>query len=432
MFAVVKQVNRAVCRLKKVVWLHARTAWVVSVNALLLAGATAFAQDWPQFLGPSRNGVYAGVPLNITWSKEGPPVVWKMTVGQGFSAPVVAKGKLILFHRVQNQEIVECLEAGSGRQIWTFAYPTHYQDDFGFDEGPRGTPSIAGGRVYTFGAEGVLHCLDFETGKKLWSVDTHPKFHVRKGFFGAACSPLVEGDRVILNIGGSDQAGIVAFDGNNGNVVWKATSDEAGYSSPVAATIGGARYLFCFTRAGLAVIEPSGGKVIGQFPWRSRNNASVNAAVPLVVGNQIFLSASYETGAVLLQWAGQNFMKVWASDEVLSNHYASSVFDKGYLFGFHGRQEYGPSLRSVELQTGKIGWSIEDFKAGTVTLAGDLLLIMKEGGELVIAPASAKEFRIVAQSKVLPPSVRAYPAIAEGLLYVRNEKILLCLDLKKK
>ena len=399
---------------------------------IFLSPSMAPAQDWPQFLGPSRNGVYIGNPLNTAWPKAGPPVIWKINTGQGFSSPVVAKGRLILFHRIQNEESIECLEASTGKKIWRFAYPTNYRDDFGFDEGPRGTPSIAGGRIFTFGAEGVLHCLDFETGKNLWSVETHQKFHVRKGFFGAACSPLVEGDRVILNIGGPDQAGIVAFDARNGNLVWKATNDEASYSSPVAATIGGARYIFCFTRAGLAVIEPSEGKVIGQFPWRSRNNASVNAAVPLVVKNQIFLSASYETGAVLLQWAGQAFTKVWASDEILSNHYASSVFDKGYLFGFHGRQEYGPSLRSVEWQSGKIGWSIEDFKAGTVTLAGDLLLIMKEDGELVIAPASPKEFKVISRSKVLPPSVRAYPAISEGLLYIRNEKTLVCLDLKKK
>ena len=100
------------------------------------------------------------------------------------------------------------MDAGNGKQKWRFTYQTNYRDDFGFDEGPRGTPSIADGRIYTFGAEGVLHCLDFETGKKLWSVETYQKFHVRKGFFGAACSPLVEGDRVILNIGGSDQAGV--------------------------------------------------------------------------------------------------------------------------------------------------------------------------------------------------------------------------------
>ena len=405
---------------------------MITGSSLFLSSLPAPAQEWPQFLGPSRNGVYAGAPLNTVWPKEGPPVVWKMNVGQGFSSPVVAKGRLILFHRIQNQEVAECFDARNGKKIWTFSYPTNYRDDFGFDEGPRGTPSIAGGRVYTFGAEGVLHCLDFETGKNLWSVETHPKFHVRKGFFGAACSPLVEGDRVILNIGGADQAGIVAFDAKSGKVLWKATGDEASYSSPVAATIAGSRYLFCFTRAGLTVIEPSEGKVISQFPWRSRNNASVNAAVPLVVGNQIFLSASYGTGAVLLEWADRNFKKIWTSDEILSNHYASSVFANGYLFGFHGRQEYGPSLRSVEWKTGKISWNVEDFKAGTVTLANDLLLIMKEGGELVIAPASAKEFRIVARSKVLSPPVRAYPAVAEGFLYVRNEKTLVCLDLRKR
>ena len=131
------------------------------------------------------------------------------------------------------------MNASTGDRIWSFDYPTSYRDDFGFDEGPRGTPAIAGTGVYTFGAEGVLHAIDLATGKKLWRVDTHSKFGVRKGFFGAAASPLVEGSAVYVNVGGPNGAGLVAFDKTNGNVLWTATNDDAGYSSPIAATIGG-------------------------------------------------------------------------------------------------------------------------------------------------------------------------------------------------
>src|SRR5207249_4785033 len=156
-------------------------------------------------------------------------------IGAGFSGPVVAAGKLILFHRIDDKETVECLDAEKGMRLWSSSYPTHYRDDFGFDEGPRATPAIAEGRVYTYGAEGVVSCWNLADGKKLWSVDGNKEYGAPKGFFGIACSPLVEGDSVLLNIGGRDGAGIVAFDKATGKVRWKATDQEASYSSPVAA-----------------------------------------------------------------------------------------------------------------------------------------------------------------------------------------------------
>src|SRR5579872_3843962 len=197
----------------------AKTLFALTLCSLFLT--QAWGGDWPQFLGPARNGVYAGADLAETWPKEGPPVVWQKSVGQGFSGPAVADHKLILFHRRDDKETVECLEAKTGKPVWIFAYPTAYQDDFGFDEGPRATPSIADGRVYTFGAEGALHCMDFATGKEIWSVNAKTEFQAPKGFFGIACSPLVEGSAVLLNIGGAGGAGIVAFDKATGKVLWK-------------------------------------------------------------------------------------------------------------------------------------------------------------------------------------------------------------------
>ena len=363
-----------------------------------LALFRACAGDWPQFLGPTRNGVYAGADLAEVWPKEGPNIVWRKKVGQGFSGPAVSGGSLILFHRTGDKEAVECLESGSGKLLWRFDYSTGYRDDFGFDEGPRATPTIAQGEVFTFGAEGQLHCLDLQTGKKIWCVNTKAEFGAPKGFFGMVCSPLVEGNAVLLNIGGANGAGIVAFEQSTGKVRWKATDDEASYSSPVAATINGLRYAFFFTRAGLAALDPDSGRTRFEFPWRSRMNASINAATPLVVDDLVFLSASYQTGAALLRVKGNSVEKVWGADDVLSNHYATSVHDNGFLFGFDGRQEYGENLRCVELKTGKIRWSEDRFGAGTVTLAGKRLLALKENGELLLAPASPDGFKPVARA----------------------------------
>jgi outer membrane protein assembly factor BamB len=401
--------------------------WLLAV--MLLLPSTNLGQDWPQFLGPTRNGVYPGGDLAASWPASGPVILWKKAVGQGFSTTVVAEGRLILFHRLGSKEIVECLEAKSGRPLWRFDYLTSYRDDFGFDEGPRATPAISHSRVYTFGAEGVLHCLDLATGNKLWRADTHQQFGVRKGFFGAACSPLVEGQAVFLNIGGA-QAGLVALDRETGKVLWTATDDEASYSSPVAATIKGLRHLIAFTRSGLVDVDPGTGKVRFELPWRARMQASVNAATPLVIGDLVFISASYQTGAALLQIEGGTVKKLWTSDDVLSNHYATSVVRDGYLYGYHGRQEEGPSLRCVELQSAKVAWNVKQFRAGTVTLAGSQLVLLKEDGELLLAPASPKEFRPMSRAKLLPATVRAYPAIADGLLYARNEDTLICIDLR--
>src|SRR5262245_42129061 len=174
--------------------------------ALLTSIALHAATDWPQILGPTRNGVYVGPPLAVKWPAGGPKRIRQKSVGEGFAGPVVAADRLILFHRVMNEEVVEALDVKTGNGIWRYAYPTTYRDDFGFDEGPRAVPVVASGRVYTFGAEGQLHALDAATGQRIWSVDTASRFSVRKGFFGAAGSPLVEDGRVIANIGGTDGA----------------------------------------------------------------------------------------------------------------------------------------------------------------------------------------------------------------------------------
>jgi outer membrane protein assembly factor BamB len=409
---------------------NALRARLVCVPLFIFALRT-HAGDWPQFLGPARNGACTGSDLANSWPKEGPSVVWRKKIGQGFSGPVVSSDKLILFHRLDDREVIECLNANDGKSLWTFDYPAAYHDDFGFDEGPRATPTIADGRVFALGAEGTLHCLEFQTGKKLWRVNTGKEFGAPKGFFGSACSPLVEGNAVLLNIGGANGAGIVALDGNTGGLVWKATDDEASYSSPVAATLNGRRYIFFFTRRGLIALNPATGSVFFEFPWQPRIHASVSAATPLIIGDLVFLSASYDTGAILLRVTNDRAEKVWSAGDVLSNHYATSVYHDGLLYGFDGRQEVGPNLRCVELKTGKVRWSEDRFGAGTITLVGDRLLVLKESGELIVAHASPGGFKPTAHAQILPNGVRAYPALAGGRLYARSKDLLVCVDLRE-
>jgi outer membrane protein assembly factor BamB len=341
----------------------------------------------------------------------------------------VAGNRLILFHRVGNQEIVESFDAMTGAPQWRHAYPTAYRDDFGFDEGPRAVPVVADGIVYTYGAEGKLTAVDLSTGKAMWQVDAMRRFEAEKGFFGAAGSPLVEGGRVMANIGGR-RGGIVAFDAKSGNTVWTAGEDAASYSSGVAATINGVRYAIFLTRAALVGLDPATGEQRFRRPWRARQAASVNAATPVVVGSSIFVSAEYGPGAGVLRLEGARLLDVWSSNDSLSNHYATSVYHDGRLFGFHGRQEFGPVFRAVDFQSGKVLWSTDRFGAGTVTLAGNRLLILRETGELVIAAASATAYQQIASAPILPATVRACPAVADGVLYARNDNTLVAVDLR--
>lgn len=392
------------------------------------------AQDWPQFFGPERNGVYPGEAIDETWGPTGPDVVWERPVGEGFSGPVVSGGRLILHHRIGDREVVEAFDAATGETQWRYDYATTYRDDFGFDEGPRAVPVIADGRVYTYGAQGKLHAVDFETGEGIWSVDAMERFGVPKGYFGAGGSPLVEDGRVIANVGGQggNSSGIVAFDADTGAVLWTATDHEASYSSPVGATFGERRLAVFFTRNGLVGIDPSDGTVVFDRRWRSRSDTSVNAASPIVAGNRIFISAEYGPGAGVLEWNGEDLVEIWSSNDALSNHYATSVHHDGILYGYHGRQEFGPSLRAVEFDTGEVRWTLEQFRAGSIMLVGDHLLVIRESGELILAEAAPEDFVLIARAEVLPGVVRAYPALADGILYLRNENTLVALDLREE
>ena len=397
----------------------------------LAAGLQGAAYDWPQFLGPERNGVYRGPEVVETWGGSGPRVVWRKQIGQGLSGPVVAQGHVILFHRVANREVVEAFDARTGASQWQYGYATSYRDDFGFDEGPRAVPVVADGVVYTFGAEGQLHAIDLAKGTRIWSEDTMRRFEVPKGFFGAAGSPLVENGRVLANIGGRN-AGIVAFDAKTGKVLWAMTNDGASYSSAIGATISGRRSAIFLTRNALVGLDPATGSVQFQRNWRARQAASVNVATPVVVGDLIFVSAEYGPGAGVLRVDGPKLTDLWASDDVLSNHYSTSIYHDGVLYGYHGRQEFNPSFRAVDFRTGKVRWSEDRFRGGSVMLAGSRLLIIRETGELILANASPDAFQPLARAQILPPTVRAYPALSDGLLFVRNDNTLVCLDLLKK
>ncbi len=403
--------------------------FVVVACGILLVGV-ASAADWPQFLGPTRNGVTTETGLLTTWDEKGPPVVWDKEIGEGYSAPVVVGERLILFHRVGNEDVVECFDAMNGKPKWRFAYPTAYEDALGKGNGPRSTPTVADGKVYTLGAQGALYCLELDKGTKVWSHELHKDYKVKPSYFGVGTSPLVEGDLLLVNVGGKG-AGIVAFNKTDGKEVWKATDHDASYSSPVAATIDNVRQVVFFTREGVVSVDPTNGNVRFNKRWRARIDASVNAATPVVVGDQVFVTASYGTGALLAQVKKDKLEEVWSNDEALSCHFDTPVYRDGYLYGFDGREESGAELRCVEMKTGAVKWSKKGFGTGSLLLVGDRLLLLSEGGDLVSLAATPDKFDEKGRATVLKSPVRAYMALANGRLYARDNKKLVCWNLKK-
>jgi outer membrane protein assembly factor BamB len=388
------------------------------------------AADWPQFLGPQRNGTSTETGLLRSWDEKGPPILWQREIGEGYSAPVVAGERLILFQRVGDEEIVECLDAASGKEIWKHRDATNYRDQLGKGDGPRSTPLIAGQHVYTLSPGGRLQCLRLTDGENVWQRELLRDFNVPRSFFGVGTSPILEGGRLVVNVG-SRNAGIVAFDKDSGKEVWKATQDGASYSSPIAADIDGVRHVVFFTRQGIVSLDPTSGYVRFSKRWRSRIDASVNAATPVMVDDGLFFTACYDTGAILLRAKKDGIEEVWSNNRSLSCHFSTPIYHEGYLYGFDGRQESGTEFRCVEAKTGKVHWSQEGFGCGSMILAEGNLIVLSESGDLVLVECKSDKYREKARATVLSGPCRAHMALANGRLYARDNGKLVCWNLKK-
>ena len=410
--------------------MHSVVGFAVGISLLLGSFVgQALAADWPQFLGPERNGI-SPESVEIKVPDAGPKTLWSVKVGSGWSGPIIVGGRVLLHHRIGEEEVLEAWDGTNGKSIWKSPQPTHYRDDFGFDNGPRGTPCAVADQVFTFGAEGRLTAFKLGTGQLQWTKPLGAELHGDKGFFGFACSPLVVSNLVIVQLGGAEGAGVVAVRSNDGSLAWKATDDEAGYAAPIQAMIGGKSRLVVFNRAGLSVLELGTGRVEMRHAWRSQTHASVNAATPVVLGDRVFLTSSYDAGATVLDLSGAEPKTVWAGDNSLSAHYASVVTRNGLIFGYHGRQESGPVFRCIDVATGKVQWSESGSGGGSVLRAGETLILLRDSGELQLAAASSEGFKPTSRMQILGTQTRAVPALSGGILFARDRTKLVAVDLR--
>ncbi|HET6325682.1 MAG TPA: PQQ-binding-like beta-propeller repeat protein [Planctomycetaceae bacterium] len=410
-----------------------RLSWnLLFALAVAICAGQADAGDWPQILGPHRDGRAEGESLADSWPAAGPKVLWERPVGRGYAGVAVVGERGVLFHRVENEELVQAFDVRTGKFLWKFAIPSSYVSGISPDDGPRCVPVMHGDRVIVFGAQGTLACLRLADGGKVWSVDTHAEFRAGEGYFGAGSSPIVEGDKVIVNVGGAKaDAGIVAFSLENGQVVWKATREDASYSSPVAVTVHGVRHVIVETRLKAISLNPDNGSIRFEVPFGMRG-PTVNGANPTVLGDRLFLTASYGIGALFAKINDTSVEKLWDSNDLISTQYATCITDGGLIYGLHGRDDQGQaSLRCIDPDKQKILWQKDDFGYATLLFADGKLIVQKTEGVFVLAKASPSQYAELASAQIFSTKTFALPALAAGRLYARDERTLKCLDVRR-
>ncbi len=412
--------------------------------------------DWPRFLGPTGDSVSTEKGIVTPWPKAGPRVVWDMKLGSGYAAPTVSRGRLFVFDRVRNHCRLNCVNSESGELLWAFEYQTEYVDSYGYNNGPRCSPIVDGERVYLYGPEGMLHCVRATDGKLIWKLDAQAEYGVVQNFFGVGSTPVVEGDLLLVQVGGSPKgsdevdfgrlkgngSGLVAFDKYTGKVKYKTTDELASYASPVLATIDKRRWCFLFARGGLVGLDPATGKVDFRYPWRAKILESVNASNPVVVGDKVFISETYGPGAALLKVKPGACEEVWTDaekgrdDKSMQCHWNTPIYVDGNLYGCSGRHEGNAELRCIEFATGKVRWSQADLTRTSLLLVDGHFVCLAEDGTLSLLKVDPKKYDVVSsvvlldgRRPLLQKPCWAAPVLAHGLLYLRGADRLVCLEL---
>jgi outer membrane protein assembly factor BamB len=422
-------------------------------------GTREAGHDWPGLLGPRNNGRSDEGGLNWDWPAAGPPLKWSVSLGTSYAPPAISRGRLFHFDRHGDNNRLTCRNSETGAELWTYEYATNYEDLLGYNNGPRCTPVVDGPRVYVFGQEGELHCVRAVDGQRIWSVDTAEKFHVVQNFFGVGSAPIVVGEVLIVQVGGSppggpenvyagyatpNKQGVVAFDKRTGEVRYTLADELASYASPVAAVIDGRPWCFVFARGGLVGFDPETGKLDFHYPWRARLLESVNAANPVVVGGEVLISECYGPGASLLAVKPGGYDVVWKDGErtrarKLQTHWCTPVYHDGHVYASSGRHSAGAELRCLEWKTGAVKWSQPGLYRSSLLYADGRLVVLGEDGKLRVLMANPEKYEPVAEvllkddrgRQLLRPPAWAPPALAHGLLYVRGDDRLVCLDLTK-
>jgi outer membrane protein assembly factor BamB len=385
------------------------------------AQAPAFAhlvRDYPQFLGPRRDGTLPDLHLARDWTGRPPRRLWRQRIGAGWSAFAVAGTLAVTQEQRGDEEYVVAYDLATGKPRWSHGDKARYETIIA-GIGPRATPTIVDGRVYTLGGTGILNALDLSTGRRLWMHQVVEEAGAKVPDWGKSCSPLVAGGRVIVSAGGAGGRSLVAYDAGTGAKAWSGGSDRSGYSSPVLATIAGRPQVLIFNQASVSAHDPETGAVLWDhaFPAEQPNVAQ---PVPLP-GNRVLLSAGYGIGAKLYEIAtkddgGLEARVVWESPR-LKSKFANMVVHGGFVFGLDDGV-----LTCIDPATGERRWKGGRYGHGQILLVGDLLLVQTEEGELALVEAVPEGHREIARFRILDGKTWNTPALAGSVLLVRNDQ----------
>ncbi len=401
---------------------------MIMLSCLAVEAMSQTVGDWPQWRGPNRDGISKETGLLKQWPAEGPPIAWKATgAGRGYSSMSIAGGRMYTMGLRGDREYVIAFDTSTGKEAWAVAHGGAYRDSRG--DGPRGTPTVDGDRLYALGGNGDLSCLDARTGRSIWAMNILQKFGGENISWGISESPLVIGDRVLVNAGGRN-ASIVALNKKDGTVLWKTQSDKAGYSSAMTVQVAGKTQVVFFTQERALGLDPNDGKLLWEYSRPSNNVA--NVATPVVRGNRIWISSDYGTGGGLVEikadGKGVSASEVYFTKE-MRNHHSSSVLVGDHLYGFSSG-----ILTAMRFDTGEVAWRDRSVGKGSLVYADGNLYCLSENGVVALVEATPLSYREKGRFRIQQDSLPtwAHPIIAGGRFYIRDQDTIYAFDVRQK
>lgn len=408
---------------------------VVAVTGLSMTlGVTLMAADWPQFLGPGRNGVSAEKDLISEFPADGPKIVWRTPLGVSMSSVIVSDERAYTLFQDAERLFIVSLNAADGKVVWKTPFAAAYENAMG--NGPRATPAVANETVVAFTGEGILAAFAAKDGNELWNVNVPKTLKGTASEYGMSCSPLVVDNNVIIHTGNESKS-VAAFELSTGKLVWTAGSGKAGYSSPVLLTLHGTPQIVSLTAAGAFGIDAEKGTVLWNLPFPTEYDC--NTACPVQVGDDsVLISAGENHGSVLLQVSedAKSAKEVWSSlgkDSQLRAEWQTPVVYNGHLYGLDNSGSAGPitNLVCIRLKDKKTMWQKARFGKSNLVLADGKLYLTTMNGEIVIVEATPDAFHETARATVME-TTRQAPSIANGHMLVRDDKDVICIDIRGK
>jgi len=399
-----------------------RSILLAAFVAIVVAALPLFAADWPQFRGPNADGHSPETGINKDWNNNKPKELWRVELSDnGYAGPSAAGGKVFIIDHQGKEDVVRALDIETGRQVWEFRYPETARETHGY---ARATPTVDGGKVYTVSFSGLVHCLNAEDGSLIWSRNVVKEFRGKLPGWRYAASPVIDGEKLIVTPGGPG-ALLAALNKNTGETIWQGGGSEAvSYCTPVVATIAGRKQYVLAAAKSFLGVDAADGKVLWSYPWQTRYD--VNAAMPIVVNDHVFVTSGYGHGCVMVKVSPKGAVKVWENKEMQA-HFSSPLLAGRYIYGT-GDPGF---LMCINPENGKTTWKQKGFeKGGIIAVDGTIIALDGARGDVIMVKLTPDSYQELGRFKGLGGRSWTAPIVADGKLIIRNTKAIACYRLK--